>query len=1064
MYLRSITLAGFKTFALRTEIRFEGGVTAIVGPNGSGKTNIVDALKWVLGETQARDLRGRRMEDVLFAGGARRPRAASAEVVLTIDNSEGRLPVDFGEVSIRRRADRGGQSDYFLNGTRVRRRDVLDLLASTGLTIDSYALINQSDIEAIAMSAAEDRRLLIEEAAQVRGIKARRGEAAARLRELSQNLLRLEDVRGEIEPRLEAVRAQAEVARDAAEARARLEVLKGSLLWEEWREVRDVHRRAQSQAASLARRREEAAGLALAAETAFQAARQEVEAAQDLRLQRQRLLGSLRLDLSRAEHELAMARERAGGQTSAAAAARQEVRELEARAEAAAALHRQLESEVARARLEMDAVPADPPAPEEVDEAAARDARKRADAARRAAAGSASALATAHTRRQFLEESAARLRRQVSTAEQGMGAAQAAHAQAERASAEAGTAAAELHRLRAELEGLEALRPAEEAGARRVGDVIIAEPGWEAALSAVLGPLVDAFVTAGAPDAERLAAGSSSQRTVFFPGGAETSPIEPRPGSLLANVRCERGYEWLAERLLGHVLAGEGAPPAATRAGVYRDRGVLRAGADPRVELAARRRRMLDRIHELEPLAGRAQELAEAARETGRRRTELKADQSARGRLDEESRLLARAQGAEREEAARLPELEREAAALEEAADALGAEQAERARRLAEHGAELRRLQLERVRWRERIGDLERQAAAVRADLDRIAAARGSRARRAEEAAGAAAAALADLPKLEEAVRQARQDLAGAEADAPEAEAEMAESARRLVALEEARVDARLRLGTLEGSLGLAKREAELALARMEELRARMPEGRAPEDVPGGRAREREMRSLERRLEEIGPTNELAARELAELEERHRTLEEQLADIASARQDLDELVGRLREEEETRYEAVFGAVAANFQEFFRQLTGGGEATLRHAAGDEGPRSGVEIVAQPPRKRTVRSVQMLSSGERSLVALALVLALEEVNPSPFVILDEVEAALDDANVRRFTELLNRLGERRQFLVVTHNYQTMSAASALYGVHLDESGSSHLVSVRLEDVRAEDGARGGVEAAS
>jgi chromosome segregation protein len=236
----------------------------------------------------------------------------------------------------------------------------------------------------------------------------------------------------------------------------------------------------------------------------------------------------------------------------------------------------------------------------------------------------------------------------------------------------------------------------------------------------------------------------------------------------------------------------------------------------------------------------------------------------------------------------------------------------------------------------------------------------------------------------------------------------------------------------------------------MEEIRSRMPDGVAPEDIPGGKGREREMRALERRLEEIGPTNALADAECRELEERYSNLHQQLADITAARTDLETLIGKLREEEETRYDAVFGAVAANFHEFFSQLAPGGRATLRHAEGDDGPRTGVEILVQPPRKR-LQNVTLLSSGERSLAALALVLALDEVNPSPFTILDEVDAALDDANVGRFGEMVARLGAQRQFVVITHNHVTMSHASTLYGIHLDESGTSHIVSVRLEDVR-------------
>ena len=210
------------------------------------------------------------------------------------------------------------------------------------------------------------------------------------------------------------------------------------------------------------------------------------------------------------------------------------------------------------------------------------------------------------------------------------------------------------------------------------------------------------------------------------------------------------------------------------------------------------------------------------------------------------------------------------------------------------------------------------------------------------------------------------------------------------------------------------------------------------------------MRALERRLEEIGPTNALAETECRELEERFETLRTQLDDIAAARADLEQLIAKLREEEESRYEAVFGAVAANFHEYFSQLAPGGRATLKHAEGDDGPRS-VSRSWSSRRGRRLQNVTLLSSGERSLAALALVLALDEVNPSPFTILDEVDAALDDANVGRFGEMVARLGLERQFLVITHNHVTMSHASSLYGIHLDESGASHIVSVRLEDIR-------------
>jgi chromosome segregation protein len=374
----------------------------------------------------------------------------------------------------------------------------------------------------------------------------------------------------------------------------------------------------------------------------------------------------------------------------------------------------------------------------------------------------------------------------------------------------------------------------------------------------------------------------------------------------------------------------------------------------------------------------------------------------------------------------------------------------EHERRLAEHRAEVGRLDLERLRWRERAHDLRRQLATAQREAAGAQRARETRGQRAAEAEAQAESAAAAIPGLRAALEESRARLEEVERESPDEEAELAEAAKQLFTAEEARVDARLRASTYEGNVGLLSREAELAAARMEELRSRMPEGLAPEEVPGGKAREREMRHLERRLEEIGPTNELAAAECEQLEERYGRLLEQLEDISAARADLEVLIGRLREEEESRYDAVFGAVAANFQEYFGELTAGGKATLRHVPGDDGPRSGVEILVQPPRKR-MQNVTLLSSGERSLTALALVLALQQINPAPFTILDEVDAALDDANVGRYGEVLQRLGRERQFMIITHNHVTMASSSALYGVHLDESGSSHLVSVRLQDVQ-------------
>lgn len=1046
MYLRAIVINGFKTFARRTEIRFDGGMVGIVGPNGSGKTNIVDAFKWVLGESHVKDLRGKRMDEVIYAGGERTPRSSFADVSLLLDNSERRLPVDYEEVEIRRRVERGGDTEYFLNGTRVRRRDIQQLLASTGLTIDSYALINQSDIESIVTRSPEQRRQLIEEAAQVRGVKQQRSEAAARMSDLAQNLLRLEDLRQELGPRLDILREQAVTAADADVARERLEVLRGSLLWEEWREARDAHRRAQSQQQTLERRLEEARAQAATAELAFQDGRAATESAQDRRLARQKAIGALRLEVSHARHQVEIANERVRGLDAAMETAGAELDELNSRSVVVATARVELESAEAAAQAALAGIAADTPAPTAIDPAEARRAQSRAEEARRTASTAASNLAAARTRNQYLEESVARLEAAVLPAEEQLPTTESEAQAAVQAARAAAVDAAEVVRIRAELEGLQALWPAPRPGRLRVADVLNPEPGYEAALSAVLGSLVDAWAVADAEAASVVLGDAESQQTVLLPGG---SPSRRSGHSLADHVRAEPGFEWLAARLLGHVSV-DGELPCVSSDGLYREAGLRRSGPDQRVKLAARRRRLGERLHVIEKFAEEAPELAARARQAETRLSALTAAAAGRGRLDETLSQLDTARHAEAALAEQVPQFEAAAEAAANVAAASARALAGEERILAAHAAEQRRLEVERLRWRERVNDQQRQLNHLDGEINGLTRGRQARTARLEELAAALESSRHTRPELAAVLEQAEGRLLAAELESPEEEAELGEVARRLVALEEARVDARLRVRTLEGNLELVVREAQIAALKMEELRTKMPMGQAPEEIPGGRAREQEMRRLERRLDEIGPTNPLAASELAELDQRCSTLERQLEDIVSARRDLEELVGRLREEEDRRYDAVFGAVAAGFQEYFGELTAGGTATLTHVAGDDGPRSGVEILVRPPRKK-LQNITLLSSGERSLTALALVLALEEVNPSPFMILDEVDAALDDANVARCGALLQRLGQTRQLLVITHNHVTMASANSLYGVHLDESGRSSLVSVRLDDIR-------------
>ncbi|HEY4026744.1 MAG TPA: AAA family ATPase, partial [Candidatus Dormibacteraeota bacterium] len=695
MRLRSIRLAGFKTFARQTDITFDTGVTAIVGPNGSGKSNIVDSFKWVLGERNAKEVRGRKMEEVIYSGGQRRARANEAEVTIVIDDAEHRLPVDYEDVAIRRRVDRSGGSDYFLNKSRVRRHDLMDVLSSTGLTTDSYAIVDQRDIDNIVSCTPDQRRRLIEEAAQVRGVKAKRAEAANKLEELAGNLTRLEDLRTEIEPRLEAVRAQAEVAREADQARRRLELLRGSIAWEEWREARDAHKRASAQLLALEKRLAEARVAAEAAEHQYQGRRLELQAAQDRRLHRQQTVGACRLELSKAESELTLAEERGRSQAALAEAARTEHAELAERIEAAARLRAELNGQLAQAEAELGRVPEPPPRPPAGDVQQARDAAQGAERARRAVVAAEANLASIRGRLRFQEESLARLERQVLPAEADLPAAQTAAAEASGRAREASEAASRLARLRAELEGLQSLWPRPRGHQlRRVGDVILAQPGFEAALSAAVGPLIDAWAAPDEVSAHAAATSNDQQATVLYPDGEP----EVESGSLFEHVACEAGFEALGRRLLGRVVVGRDV----SMEGVYREAGLVRAGSDPRVALAARRRRLADEIAQVEPVAAQSRQRGEESRRAQGRVNELRSQAGQRRQLDDIGHQLASTREAEAREATRLPELVEVAEVADATARELRRAVDEHEKLLAEHRAEVHRLELERARWRER--------------------------------------------------------------------------------------------------------------------------------------------------------------------------------------------------------------------------------------------------------------------------------------------------------------------------------------------------------------------------
>ena len=1171
MRLRRLTLTGFKTFARRTEVILDPGVTAVVGPNGSGKSNLVDAIRWVLGETNARELRGARMDEVIHNGGQGRAPLGMATVDLVLDNESGRLPVDDAEVSISRRVTRNGDSEYRLNASRVRLRDVERLLGATGLTQTGYSVVAQNDIDSIIEATPAQRRALVEEAAGVRGLRAAREDALDRVGAVETRLLRLADLLADAEPRLVELAAQSEVALEQRALSARLAELRGSLAREAWRAARAQTRRARTRVGAAEGRAEAAAeadagfSARIERDRARLAAAQEARAAASRALERARLAAErtsgdrrrLEEQATQAGLQRAMARLEELAAVSESAAAEITVGELTgAGAEATTLLdaltaHRaaltSTEREALRARG--DAERAVSAVASELEEARRRcaDAESRAQGhttravllEENAAALAASAGAAAERIAVLAQAAAAATRR----AEELEGIARAA---AQRAQGRRDAAAASRERVAAlDAEHATAVRTTREAEARAAalrGQVEVSLGGGAVARAVAVGGLpgvrlVECFQVVSDADSaaveaaleahlgavvvediegaiRALAAEPAAARESVLdgrPGLAERDPEIPGARRAVDAVSAEPGAEALMARLLrgihlvpdlasGRAALDAGAQLSVLPDGTAMSLAGIRGGGRPgaALALAATEREAQAALAAARVaagrLSGRLSEAEVASAEASRGAEEATANAEAARTAAAEGAAAAAAAGAaagaEQERAAGLlaERATREAAAAgaREAAEVAEAEAAwagqgrdaiearltaaraalEEATATAAAAAEAARAhELEMARAEPEARDVQRRLAAARS----LAAQSGERARvaalRLAAAEDAAVAALARGRAALRAGEASAATVAAAETAASEAASPVAPLEAQVRRLEAERGEVAVAAARAADELAAARAELSDAEARLADLAEAVrddeqDEGPEP-DAAAAEKVEREITRLERRVSALGPVNGLAPEQHSLLAERVGRLRRDHDDLSIACIDLRLLADHLAGEIGTRFEAVFGAVAYHFRLLFEELFPGGRATLRleeeppadvelEEGGPTGRRrrgpAGVEILAQPAGKR-LQNLSLLSGGERALTALAVILALQQVNPSPFYVFDEVDAPLDDANIGRFTRLLRRLAERQQFLVVTHNHATMAAADALYGVTMGGDGISRLLSVRL-----------------
>jgi chromosome segregation protein len=1153
VFLKSLTLRGFKSFADPTTLELEPGVTVVVGPNGSGKSNVVDAVAWVLGAQGPRTVRSTKMDDVIFAGTARRPALGRAEVSLTIDNSARRLPIDFTEVTVTRTLFRTGDSEYALNGTPCRLLDIQELFSDTGVGRQQHVIIGQGQLDTILSARPEDRRAVIEEAAGVLKYRRRRERAERRLEGTEGSLIRLQDLLREVRRQLKPLERQAEASRRHGALAHELRALRMHLAG---RELAELERREQAATADAARlEAEEIAGRARLA------ALDEVLAAGEA------LADSARSsDVSDLLGRLEAVRERARGMASLCAERRRSVlAALEAGVDGGVVAAREAEAEATEAELEDAERRAGDLSPEwdDVGEQEARLAEagkqieeRYAERGRRVPEGEAAAALRAETatRRQrvaALREELARLEERISTLErrgvelgEAGERALAARVTAVEAAEEleavlavagverqtsggASAAAAEQlrsceHALHAALARSEALSLALDEARARAGveqlsevagvlgtllDAVEIESGYELAFEAAAAGALEAVVvldvSAGRSSlaALRSARGGGAVMVAGLPAGVP--PTTPAGADLLSGhvrttlpaaapaverliagvVCCSGGFERACDLAAsmpgvtvvtpeGDRLAADGWRVGAGRAGVTRAAledslatlatsraAVERAGsaaaeakaladaAEQAFVGASRRAEQLEadlRRHSnsYEELAAQAAALEAELGGVRERRAEL-AEQVGAGEaaILEMSGQLQVLELAEAEATALLAEERAERAAVEDRARALAALRADLEIRAA--GLEERRRLLgsrlaEVRRW---LDDHEegRQAAAARREVLLVS-------RRAIERLGRSVTA--SHSRLEEMSGRLRAERDRQVAGALDLTARLARARRDRTALEQELAGLRERIQRIEIELTEIRLRRQAAADSVRDDLAASPEevlGYPRPDLPEGVTAAQRAREVDHELRALGPVNALAEEELRALEERHTFLAHQLDDVRSARRELGGVVRAVDSEIEALFDAAYLDVGRHFEDLFGRLFPGGSGRLVRTDGESPLEGGIEIEARPA-GRNVRRLSLLSGGERSLVALAFLFAVFRSRPSPFYLMDEVEAALDDVNLHRFLDLVDEFRAEAQLIIVSHQKRTMEAADVLYGVTMQPGGASKVVSER------------------
>jgi chromosome segregation protein len=1191
MHLKRLELQGYKTFATRTEFEFEPGITAIVGPNGSGKSNIADALRWVLGEHKYRTLRARRSNDMIFAGGQGRARVGMAEVSLTLDNSSGWLPIDYSEVTIQRRTYRSGENQYLINGSRARRRDIIELLAQGGVSSNTYTIIGQGAVDASLSMRPEERRLIIEEAAGIAIHQAKRDQALGKLEDTRQNLLRVNDIIKEIEPRLQRLSKQAERATQYQEASTRLEELlvtwygyrwqrtqedlRGARLAEESRTegLADQRRSLEETAQAIDRLRKEQAELrgqlgdwhsqSGELHTRLEGLQKDLAVKQE----RHRLIGQRRHEIEQELSPLHASRD----------ARQQRMHELEADLEHLAAQRRERDSEWAAVEEQLKDLE-----------------RQRSQLERRLAQGRdsafqiATALADLRNRRNQTREREREIEKERTEHEE---AAEELLAQLEQEAKRLQALTAERDQISAELasllDGQRTRESAAQASADRraqlgkrleavrqdlsrlrirhevlvkaqseltdysqavqslathreqlpgmittVAEAIEVPSKLERAIGAVLGGQLQAVIAETWRDAQhaiRLLQRDDAGRATVLPLDSLTGFEPPRIASAAGIlgvaarlVGIREGLEPVLEALLGHTVVVEDLDAArelrserkdlqiVTLAGeVVSQAGAVTGGSDASGSLLLaherERRELPGKIASAEADEQALQ--AQVSDEEGQQQTlrdeiaalkeqQTQVEKALRSKEEEIASWQIRSEKETQElewhkvAAARLQDeietLKEKEHGLRQEIETRRREEQETAQAVQSAESELESLDLGPLReklagLKTAIAVLERTTesqetalAGHRAGLEQIESQLEDKEQRVAELSADAAELEAIIAALTEQTDALTSQVEELSARITETEEQSADRDREQGRLEHSEAAGRRKLQeyeTAHSNAVLKRQRCEDELRNLEEriesdmetvsvptesprqlplnIDARLKSLPVVTEVPRGL--EAEIKRLRRHLRQLGPVDLETVDEYQQVAERHAFLVGQVEDLEKATQSLRKVVTELDRLMEDKFVETFDKIAQEFEAFFPRLFNGGSASLLLTDPEDPLQSGVEIVAQPPGRRR-RSIAMLSGGERALTGVALTFSILKVCETPFCLLDEVDARLDEVNVGRFGESLQELSEKTQIVVITHSRGTVETANSIYGVTMSGDGASRVLSLRLEEVES------------